>query len=199
MIKMLLATRNVGKLREYETLLHNLPVRWRLLYDLKLVEEVAETGATFEENARLKALTYARAGRLPTLADDSGLEVNALGGAPGVRSARYAGADASDEDRYRLLLRNLAGVPDGQRGARFVCVVALALPDGTLATARGTVEGRILHEPRGEGGFGYDPVFWVTEMGRTMAELAPEDKNRVSHRGRAVAAIRPDLGRLLGL
>lgn len=195
----LLATSNPGKLREYETLLDGLPVRWWLLSDLELGLEVEETGDTFEENARLKAIGYAQASGLPTLADDSGLVVDALDGAPGVRSARYAGPGATDEDRYRLLLRHLADVPEGQRTARFVCVAAIALPDGTLATARGTVEGRILHEPRGDGGFGYDPVFWVKEMGCTMAQLDREDKNRISHRGRAVAALRPEIVRMMGL
>jgi XTP/dITP diphosphohydrolase len=194
----LLATRNPGKLREYESLLQGLPVRWRLLSDLGIDTEVEETGETFEENARLKALAYTRESGLPTLADDSGLVVDALGGAPGVRSARYAGPSASDEDRYRMLLRNLENVPDEARDARFVCVVAVALPDGMLKTAPGTVEGRITREPRGTGGFGYDPVFWVTEMGCTMAQLDTGDKNRVSHRGRALAALRPELVRLLG-
>jgi XTP/dITP diphosphohydrolase len=194
----LLATRNPGKLREYESLLQGLPVRWRLLSDLGIDTEVEETGETFEENARLKALAYTRESGLPTLADDSGLVVDALGGAPGVRSARYAGPSASDEDRYRMLLRNLEDVPDEERDARFVCVVAVALPDGMLKTAPGTVEGRITREPRGTGGFGYDPVFWVTEMGCTMAQLDTGDKNRVSHRGRALAALRPELVRLLG-
>jgi len=199
MTDVLLATRNPGKLREYESLLEGLPFRWHLLTDIGLDMEVEETGETFEENARLKALAYSRASDLPTLADDSGLAVVALGGAPGVRSARYAGPGASDEDRYRLLLRNLEGVPDGKRAARFVCVAAFALPNGSLATAEGTVEGRILHGPRGDGGFGYDPVFYVNEMGCTMAELVTADKNRVSHRGRALVALRPEIVRLLGL
>lgn len=195
----LLATSNLGKLREYEPLLDGLPVRWTLLSDLELDLEVEETGTTFEENARLKAVTYAQASGLPTLADDSGLEVDALDGAPGVRSARYAGPSASDEDRYRLLLHNLEGVPDDQRMARFVCVAAMALPSGPIATALGTVEGRITREPRGAGGFGYDPVFWVAEKGRTMAQLEQDEKNRISHRGRAVTALRPEIVRLLDL
>ncbi|MFN2226659.1 MAG: non-canonical purine NTP pyrophosphatase, partial [Anaerolineae bacterium] len=135
---------------------------------------------------------------LPTLADDSGLEVDALDGAPGVRSARYAGPGASDIDRYRKLLAVLAGVPPDRRSARFRCVVALALPDGQVHTAEGACEGEIGFAPRGEFGFGYDPVFIVAgQEGRTMAELEPEVKNCISHRARAVEAMLPDLPRLL--
>lgn len=195
----LLATHNPGKRREYELLLEDLPVKWHLLPDLGIDTDVEETGETFEENAVLKARAYAKISGLPTLADDSGLEVDALNGEPGVYSARYAGPDASDEDRYRLLLHKLEGVPDGERNARFVCVTALALPNGTLVTAEGTVEGHIVRQPRGVGGFGYDPVFYVTEKGGTMAELGVAVKNEVSHRGRALVALRPELVRLLGL
>jgi XTP/dITP diphosphohydrolase len=135
-------------------------------------------------------LAYARASGLPTLADDSGLEVDALSGAPGVRSARYAGPGAGDADRYQKLLDALAKVPEGRRTARFRCVVALARPDGTVRTGEGRCEGQIGWAPRGEHGFGYDPVFIVDGFdGQTMAELAPEVKNRVSHRARAVQAI----------
>jgi XTP/dITP diphosphohydrolase len=198
--RLLIATNNPGKVREYE----------ELLVDLKSVEltrpaqegltlEVEETGATFEENARLKALAFARASGLLTLADDSGLEVDALDGAPGVHSARYAGPGATDADRCRKLLAALAGVPSGQRSARFRCVVALAEPSGIVYIADGTCEGEIGHIPRGEHGFGYDPIFLVAGYGgRTMAELDPAVKNRISHRGRALLAARPFLARLLG-
>jgi len=186
-VKLLVATNNLGKVREYEELLAGLPFEVTFPAQEGIALEVEESGATFEENARLKALAYARASGLPTLADDSGLEVDALGGAPGVRSARYAGPGASDVDRYQKLLDALAGVPEDQRTARFCCVVALAWPDGTVHTAEGRCEGQIGWAPRGEHGFGYDPVFIVDGFGGlTMAELEPEVKNRISHRARAV-------------
>lgn len=197
MTKLLIATRNPGKVLEYRDLLADLDLELTFPEQEGLDLEVDETGATFEENARLKALAYAQASGLPSLADDSGLEVDALGGAPGIRSARYAGPQASDADRYRQLLAALADVPAGQRSARFRCVVALAWPDGTVQTAEGRCEGTIGFEPRGEHGFGYDPVFVVQGYGgRTMAELSPEIKNRISHRARAVLAARPFLQKL---
>lgn len=201
MSKLLIATNNPGKVREYVELLGDLPhVEITFPAQEGLALEVEESGETFAENARLKALAHARASGLPTLADDSGLEVDALDGAPGVHSARYAGPGASDVTRYRKLLAELAGVPAGRRSARFRCVVALALPGGEVHTAEGTCEGEIGFAPRGEFGFGYDPVFVVDgQDGRTMAELAPEVKNRISHRARAVQAILPDLRRLLSL
>jgi len=146
----------------------------------------------------LKATAYARTSGLLTLADDSGLEVDALGGEPGTRSARYAGQGASDEDRYRLLLSKLEGMPWQQRTARFRCVIAVARPQGGVHTAQGTCEGVIAFEPRGERGFGYDPVFYVPEHGQTMAELEPEVKNRISHRARAAEGARRILQELLG-
>jgi XTP/dITP diphosphohydrolase len=190
MVKLLVATNNPGKVREYEELLAGLPLELTFPVQEGIVLEVEESGATFEENARLKALAYARASGLPTLADDSGLEVDALSGAPGVRSARYAGPSAGDADRYQKLLDALANVPEGRRTARFRCVVALAWPDGTVRTGEGRCEGQIGWAPRGVHGFGYDPVFIVDGFdGQTMAELAPEVKNRVSHRARAVQAM----------
>jgi XTP/dITP diphosphohydrolase len=199
--KLLIATNNPGKVREYEEMLQDLPgIEITFPAQEGLGLEVEESGGTFEENARLKAMAYTRASGLPTLADDSGLQVDALDGAPGVRSARYAGPGASDADRYRKLLAELAGVPAGRRSARFRCVVALALPRGTVHTAEGTCEGQIGLAPRGEFGFGYDPIFIVDgQGGRTMAELEPEVKNRISHRARAIQAMLPDLKRLLSL
>jgi XTP/dITP diphosphohydrolase len=195
----LVATRNPGKLREYAHLLADLPVEWLTLDQAGITLEVEETGDSFLTNARLKAAAYARAGGLPTLADDSGLEVDALGGAPGVNSARYAGPGASDRERYELLLSKLKGVPQAQRSARFVCVVAIAMPHGAIRTTRGEVRGRIIDQPRGEHGFGYDPVFWLEERGCTMAELPPDEKNKISHRARALRAMRPTLASWLGL
>jgi XTP/dITP diphosphohydrolase len=192
--KLLIATNNPGKVREYKELLADLPVEITFPAHEGLVLEVKESGETFKENAQLKAIAYARASGLLTLADDSGLEVDALGGEPGVRSARYAGPQANDIDRYRKLLAALAAVPQEQRTARFRCVVAVAQPDGTTYTATGTCEGEIGFAPRGEHGFGYDPIFILAGgSGQTMAELAPDVKNRTSHRARATEAIRPIL------
>jgi XTP/dITP diphosphohydrolase len=196
--KLLVATNNPGKVREFKKLLAGLPVEITFPAQEGLNLNVEESGETFADNAGLKARAYAQASGLLTLADDSGLEVDALGGAPGVRSARYAGPGAGDEDRYRKLLAALAGVPETQRTARFRCVVALARPDGTLHTADGTCEGQIGFEPRGEHGFGYDPVFLVDGYdGQTLAELPPDLKNEISHRARAVQAARPLLAALL--
>ncbi len=156
-----------------------------------------ETGSTFAENAILKATTYARLARLWTWADDSGLEVDALGGAPGVWSSRYAGPSASDADRYRKLLNALAGVPWSRRTARLRCTVVLATPEGTVRTAEGVCEGVIAFGPIGENGFGYDPVFYLPERGVTMAQLPPEMKNQISHRGRAARAAAAILAEML--
>jgi XTP/dITP diphosphohydrolase len=198
MRKLLIATNNPGKLQEYADLLDGLPVALTSPAQEGLSLAVDESGTTFAENAILKARAYAEASGLPTLADDSGLEVDALGGAPGVRSARYAGEGASDEDRYRLLLHNLREVPAEGRTARFRCVVAVVGPEGDVHTAEGRCEGVIGFEPRGTHGFGYDPVFYMPDRGQTMAELPPAVKNRISHRARAAQAALPTLRRLLG-
>ena len=197
MTVLLVATHNRGKVREYAQLLKDLPVHLTFLDEVGITQEVPETGSTFEENAVLKARAYARESGLLTLADDSGLEVDALGGAPGVHSARYAGPNATDADRIHKLLKALAGVPPEQRNARFRCVIAVATPEGEVITAEGIVEGRITDVPRGTYGFGYDPVFYLPELGKTMAELPPEEKNRLSHRARAAQAIKPHLRALL--
>ena len=196
MIRLLVATKNPGKLREYRALLADLPVTWTSLQEVGLADMVVEeTGATFEENARLKARAYAQVSGLLTLADDSGLEVEALGGAPGVESARYAGPGASDADRYHKLLAALGDTT--ARSARFRCVVAVATPAGAVHTADGVCEGHIGHAPRGDNGFGYDPVFVLAGRDLTMAELSPAEKNQISHRARALAAARPILARLV--
>ncbi len=186
--KLLIATHNQGKVREYRALLADLPIQVTYLDEVGIEMEVAETGQTFAENARLKALSYARLSGLWTWADDSGLEVDALGGAPGIHSARYAGVGATDADRYRKLLDALAGVPWDKRTARFRCVVALATPDGQIHLAEGVCEGVIAFGPAGSNGFGYDPVFYLPDRGLTMAQLPPEVKNEISHRGRAARA-----------
>jgi XTP/dITP diphosphohydrolase len=186
--KLLVATHNPGKVREYQTLLAGLPLEVTYLDAEGITLEVEETGHTFAENAVLKATTYAHASGLWTWADDSGLEVDALGGAPGVYSSRYAGSGASDADRYRKLLDALTGVPWQQRTARFRCVVALATPAGDVQTVDGACEGIIAFGPAGSNGFGYDPVFYLPSRGLTMAQLPAEDKNETSHRGRAARA-----------
>jgi XTP/dITP diphosphohydrolase len=186
--KLLIATHNQGKVREYRALLSDLPLEVTYLDAEGITFEAEETGATFDENAVQKASAYAAASGLLTWADDSGLEVDALDGAPGVLSARYGAPDArTDQDRYRLLLAELASVPEAERTARFHCVVALASPSGEVQTADGCCEGRIGVEPRGSHGFGYDPVFLVADTGytQTMAELEPALKNTISHRARA--------------
>ena len=198
MRKLLLATRNPGKVREYRELLQGLPVELTWPEAEGITLEPEEAGATFAENAILKARAYAAASGLLTWADDSGLEVDALGGEPGVRSSRYAGPGASDADRYRLLLRKMAGVPWERRTARFRCVIAIADPAGALHTAEGTCEGIIAFAPRGANGFGYDPVFYLPDRGCTMAELSPAEKNQISHRARAARAARRILEEMLG-
>ncbi|MGQ9513426.1 XTP/dITP diphosphatase [Thermodesulfitimonas sp.] len=189
MKRIVVATTNQGKLREIEEILAPLGLSVISLAAYPGFPEIEEDGATFEENAVKKArLTAAFTGET-ALADDSGLEVDYLGGAPGVRSARFAGEPKNDAANNAKLLRLLAGVPWEKRTARFRCVIAVATPEGQVATAEGTCEGFILAEPRGTGGFGYDPLFYFPEYGKTFAELSPEEKNRVSHRARALAKV----------
>ncbi len=183
--KLLLATSNRGKARELEELLRELPMELVLPGELGITTEVEETGSSLEENARLKATVLAKESRLLALADDSGLEVEALGGEPGPLSARYAGEGASDKDRVDYLLAKLKGVPRQKRTARFRCVIAIATPEGEVELCPGECQGLIIFEPRGEKGFGYDPVFYFPGLDKTMAELPLEVKNKVSHRGAA--------------
>jgi XTP/dITP diphosphohydrolase len=166
----------------------SLPVRLVTPHEIGLDLEVEETGATFEANAILKATAFAERSGVTALADDSGLEIDALGGEPGVHSKRYAGPDASDADRIALVLEKLRGVPEGARTARFRCVMALAMPEDVVGTVDGTCEGQIAFAPRGTNGFGYDPIFLLPERGHTMAELPSAEKNAISHRGRAGVA-----------
>ena len=185
MARLLLATNNQGKVREYRSLLRGIPFQIVTLVEQGITTVVEEAGNSLEENARLKATAMANEGRLLTLADDSGLEVDALGGEPGPLSARYAGENASDEERVSYLLARLKEVPWPERTARFRCVIALASPDGEVRLCHGRCDGLIMLAARGENGFGYDPVFFLPEEDMTMAELSPETKNRLSHRGRA--------------
>ncbi len=190
---LLIATRNPGKVREFAALLAALPFELRGLEGIPDAPHVAEDGVTYHDNAYAKALALARFSGLPTLADDSGLEVDALDGAPGVRSARFAGVDADDGDNVRFLLRCLAGRPPAERTARFRCVLVVARPDGETIAAEGSCEGMISEAPRGTSGFGYDPIFFYPPAGRTFAELSAAEKNRVSHRARACADLAPRL------
>lgn len=190
-----LASRNRKKLAEMQALLVPLNLNLRLASEFG-DEAPEETAPTFVENALLKARHAARVSGLPAIADDSGIEVDALAGRPGVRSARYAGGNASDADNNARLLQELAGVPAERRGARFVCAMVFLrhAGDPVPLIAQGRWPGRILHAPRGDNGFGYDPLFWVPEHGCSAAELDPAVKNRISHRGRAAAALVAQLG-----
>ena len=191
---LLIATRNAGKLRELADLLAVTPFDLVSLVDVGIDDEVEETGETFEQNAALKAETYSRLSGLPTLADDSGLEVDALEGEPGVRSARYAGPNASDDDRIAFLIGKLDNVPEDTWSARFRCVVAVAWLDQPTQLYPGACEGMIVRQARGDSGFGYDPVFYVPMLGKTMAELTSEEKNRISHRSVAARKASEALG-----
>lgn len=197
-VRVVLATGNLGKLEELRRILDGLPVELVPMTDLG-IEGAEETGTTFEANALLKARHVVAVTGLPAIADDSGLEVDALDGAPGVYSSRYAGVDGDDPANNAKLLRELDGVPEGERTARFVCVAALVTPGGTERTTRGAMEGRIGHEERGTAGFGYDPLFTSEGETRTNAELPPHEKDARSHRGQAFRALRPIVeGELVG-
>ena len=196
-MKLLIATNNKGKVREYQTILRHLFPNLVLLSlgEAGIEHDVEETGATFEENARLKAEEYAQLSGLPVIADDSGLVIDAFDGFPGVYSARWAGP--TDADRNQQLLIKMADLTGTQRAAKFVCTTVFRLPDGREAIASGDVKGHIAHEARGEHGFGYDPLF-VLPDGRHMAELKKEEKNKISHRGQAAKALVPRVLALLG-
>ena len=189
---LLIATTNPHKIEEFRAILADLPYRLVSPADVGLDLEVEETGTTFAENARLKAIAYADASGLLALADDSGLEIDALGGEPGIYSARWAGENVSYPERFEILFARLAGVPAEQRTARYRCAIAIAAPAprGLIGEVDGTLEGQIAEEPRGSGGFGYDPIFYVPEKGRTVGEMSAEEKHRISHRARAAAAAR---------
>jgi XTP/dITP diphosphohydrolase len=193
-ITFLVATKNQGKIKEFAAMLADLDIKWLGLADINETMDVAETGETFRANALLKAQAYARATGFITFADDSGLEVDALNGEPGVYTARYGGKGLSAVERYQLLLKNLAGVSRERRTARFRCAIVCCAPHGEiLGESEGVCEGEIAFAPAGEGGFGYDPVFFVPEYGLTMAQLPAEEKHRISHRGRALQALLPRL------
>jgi len=190
-----MATKNPAKVREYSRLLEGIPYEIVTLADQGIYQTVDETGKTLEENAVLKAKSCARQSNLLTLADDSGLEVDALGGEPGPLSARFAGKGASDNERIDYLLSKLTGVPWEERTARFRCMIAIASPQGEVKLCQGECRGIIAFEPKGENGFGYDPIFYLRRLQKTMAELTLDEKNEVSHRGQAAREARRVLER----
>ena len=196
--RLLIATTNPHKIREFREILVGLPYELATPLDLGLSIEVEETGATFAENAALKATAWADAAHMLALADDSGLEIDALGGEPGIYSARWAGEDISYEERFRILLARLADVPAERRTARYRAAIAVAepAPAGLCGVVEGTLEGQIASAPAGSGGFGYDPIFYVPDQQRTVGQMSAEEKHRISHRARAAEAARVLLHRL---
>ena len=184
--KLIVATKNKGKLEEFVQLLAHLPLEIISMADAGINGDIEENGTTFEENALIKARSVWKITGDTVIADDSGLEVDFLNGAPGVYSARYAGEGATDEDKNRKLLDALAGVPMDKRAARFVCVIAVVFPDASSFTVKGTCEGYIATEPAGSNGFGYDPLLYVPEIGLTIAQMEADMKNSISHRGNAI-------------
>ena len=196
-MELILASRNKKKIKEMETILatHFPGIHILSLDDVGFEGDIEENGTTYEDNALIKARTAVEAGnhQYPAIADDSGLSVDALDGAPGVYSARYAGGHGDDAANNALLLKNLADTPAEERTARFVCCIALVYPDGRELTVRGETEGLIIDEARGEGGFGYDPYFYYAPFGKTFSELSSEEKNAISHRGKAIAKLAEQL------
>jgi len=192
---LVLATRNPGKTREIRELLKDFPLKIKNLDDFGPTPDVEEDGITFDENAFKKASFTAKILGLPALADDSGLEVEALDGAPGIRSARYAGPSATDQEKTAKLLQAMEG--KANRAATFTCVISIAVPSGVALTYEGRCEGLITEAPVGDNGFGYDPVFYYPPMQRTFAQLSSEEKNRVSHRGKALAELRDEFEKVL--
>ena len=196
--EVVIATRNPGKLREIQAILSPLRLKILSLRDFPDIPEIIEDGQTFEENAVKKAGAVARQTGRTAIADDSGLAVDALQGRPGVFSSRYAGENATDTERYQKLLKEMAGIPPGERGAVFICAMAVASPDGKVQTVEGQCRGEIALAPRGTRGFGYDPVFYLPERGKAMAELDPEVKNRISHRALALEKLKQVLPKFFG-
>ncbi len=197
MKKLIFATGNEGKMREVREMLEGTGIECISMKEAGFDGEVDETGTTFEENALIKARTVAKALNLPVLADDSGLEVDYLDKAPGIYSARFMGHDTSYTIKNQAIIDKLEGVEGNDRSARFVCAMALALPDGTEVTTRGTMEGLIAKKIKGTNGFGYDPIVYIPEFGMCSAELAPEQKNAISHRGKALRAMKDEIVKVL--
>lgn len=191
--KLIFATGNAGKMKEIRMILGDLDYEILSMKEAGIEMNIEENGTTFEENAIIKAKAIMEAAGCLTLADDSGLEVDYLGKAPGIYSARYLGEDTPYSVKNQAIIDQLKGVEEEERSARFVCAIAAAFPDGKILTARADVEGRIAHEPKGDKGFGYDPIFYLAEYDKTTAELTPEEKNEISHRGKALTAIKQAL------
>lgn len=197
MKEVIIATKNPGKAREFEQMFASRGMEVRTLLDFPELPDVEETGTSFEENAILKAETISRVLNKMVIGDDSGLMIDALEGRPGIYSARYAGEPKNDQANTEKVLRELAGVPEERRTARFYCALAIAVPNRKTATVSGTCEGRILEEPRGTNGFGYDPVFYVPDKGVSMAELSSDEKNKISHRANALKKLETILDSIL--
>lgn len=193
MKRLIFATGNEGKMKEIRMILGDLDYEILSMKEAGIDVDIVEDGKTFEDNAIIKATTISKIANCVVLADDSGLEVDAMDKMPGIYSARYLGEDTSYSVKNQTIIDNLAGLPDEERTARFVCAIAAAFPDGRVVTKRGTIEGIIGYEERGENGFGYDPIFYVPEYGKTTAELSPEEKNKISHRGKALEMIKEEL------
>lgn len=193
MKKLIFATGNEGKMKEIRMILGDLDYEILSMKEAGIDVDIVEDGKTFEENAMIKATEISKIANCVVLADDSGLEVDAMDKMPGIYSARYLGEDTPYSIKNQTIIDNLAGLPDEKRTARFVCAIAAAFPDGRVVTKRGTIEGIIGYEERGENGFGYDPIFFVPEYGKTTAELSPEEKNKISHRGKALEMIKEEL------
>lgn len=193
MKKIIFATGNENKMKEIRQIMGDMPVEILSMKQAGITADIVEDGTTFEENALIKAKAIAEITKEIVLADDSGLEIDALNKEPGIYSSRYMGEDTSYHIKNRNLIERLEGVEEDRRTARFVCAIAAVFPDGEVITTMGTVEGRITHEEKGENGFGYDPIFYVPEFGCTTAELSDEEKNKISHRGNALRAMREKL------
>lgn len=191
--RIIFATGNEGKMREVRMILEDLEVPVVSMKEAGVSADIEENGTTFEENAVIKARSVMELTGEMAMADDSGLEIDYLDGAPGIYSARFMGEDTSYDIKNAALIEKLAGVPDEKRTARFVCAIACVMPDGTMLTSRGTMEGRIAYEIRGENGFGYDPIFYLPECGCSSAEISPEQKNELSHRGKALRSMKEKL------
>ena len=196
MKKLIFATGNQDKMKEIRMILGDLDYEILSMKEAGIKADIVEDGKTFEENAMIKATAISKMAGCLVLADDSGLEVDYMDKMPGIMSARWMGEDTSYTVKNAKIIENLDGVPDEQRTARFVCAIAAAFPDGRVITKRGTIEGIIRYEERGENGFGYDPIFFLPEYGKTTAELSPEEKNKISHRGRALEQIKEELRKL---
>lgn len=197
MKKILFATSNEGKMREIRMIMADLDVELYSLKDLDIHVDIDENGKTFEENAAIKAKALRPFTDAIILADDSGLEIDYINKEPGIYSARYMGEDTSYDVKNANLIKRLANAKDDERSARFVCAIAALLPDGQLLITRETMEGRIAYEPAGENGFGYDPILYLPEYGMTSAQISPEEKNKISHRGKALRAMREALSKYL--